>query len=42
MPVITQDGNCALMKAALKGKTNIVSLLVEAGAALDLQNEVKV
>ena len=38
--VITQRGESPLMKAARSGKTEVVSLLVEAGAALDLQNKV--
>ena len=40
MSVITQDGDTPLTLAARNGKTEVVSLLVEAGAALDLQNEV--
>ena len=40
MSVITQYGDSPLMVAAWKGKTEVVSLLVEAVAALDLQNEV--
>ena len=40
IPVITQAGDSALLKAAAEGKTEVVSLLVNAGAALDLQNEV--
>ena len=40
MSVITQDGESALMLAASEGETEVVSLLVKAGAALDLQNEV--
>ena len=38
--VITQDGESPLMVAASSGRTEVVSLLVEAGAALDLQNKV--
>ena len=38
----TQDGNSALMEAAKRGITEVVSLLVKAGAALDLQNEVNI
>ena len=38
--VITQDGDSALIVAARKGDTKVVSLLVKAGAALDLQNKV--
>ena len=41
MSVITQDGNSALMMAAGEGKTEIVSLLLKAGANTDLQNKVK-
>ena len=41
MSVITQDGYTALMMAAREGKTDIVSLLLEAGANTDLQNKVK-
>ena len=40
MSVITQDGDSPLILAARWGKTEVVSLLVKAGAALDLQNEV--
>ena len=40
MSVITQDGESPLILAARSGRTEIVSLLVEAGAALDLQNMV--
>ena len=40
MSVITQDGEPALMLAARMGRSEVVSLLVKAGAALDLQNEV--
>ena len=40
MSVIAQDGDSLLMLAAWNGKTEVVSLLVEAGAALDLQNKV--
>ena len=35
MSVITQDGDSALMKAARKGRTKVVPLLVKAGATLD-------
>ena len=38
--VITQDGESPLMLASSEGETEVVSLLVKAGAALDLQNEV--
>ena len=40
MSVIIQDGESPLMKAARSGETEVVSLLVKTGAALDLQNEV--
>ena len=40
MSVITQDGDSALMMAARKGRTKVVSLLLEAGANTDLQNKV--
>ena len=38
--VITQDGYSALMMAAQGGKTEVVPLLLEAGADIDLQSEV--
>ena len=41
MSVITQDGDSALMIAAREGMTEVVSLLLEAGANINLQNEVK-
>ena len=40
MSVITQDGDSPLMLAARSGETEVVSLLVKAGAALDLQIKV--
>ena len=40
MSVVTQDGDSPLMLAAWNGETEVVSLLVKAGAALDLQNVV--
>ena len=40
MSVITQDGDSALIVAARGGKTEVVSLLLKAGANTDLQNEV--
>ena len=40
MSIITQWGEFPLMEAARRGKTEVVSLLMEAGAALDLQNKV--
>ena len=42
MSVITQDGNSALMLAARRGMTEIVSLLLKARAKTDLQNKVHV
>ena len=42
MSVITQYGDSALMVAAWWGRTEVVSLLLEAGANIDLQNEVHV
>ena len=41
MSVVTQDGDSALMEAARKGRTKVVSLLLKAGANTDLQNKVK-
>ena len=38
--VITQDGKSALMMAAREGRTEVVSLLIEAGANINLQNKV--
>ena len=48
MSIITQDGESplmeaarnVLMEAARSGKTEVVSLLVKAGTALDLQDQV--
>ena len=40
MSVITQWGEPPLMEAARNDRTEVVSLLVKAGAALDLQNKV--
>ena len=40
MSVITQDGESALMMAASEGRTEVVSLLLEAGANIHLQNKV--
>ena len=40
MSVITQYGHSPLMLAAWSGFTEVVSLLVKAGAALDLQDQV--
>ena len=41
MSVITQNGDSALMMAAKEGRTEVVPLLLEAGANLHLQNKVK-
>ena len=41
MSVIPQYGDSALMMAAREGRTDVVPLLLEAGANTDLQNEVK-
>ena len=40
MSVITQDGNSALMGAAMEGKTKVVVELVKAGADVDMQSKV--
>ena len=40
MSVITQSGDSPLTLAVRSGRTEVVSLLVKAGAALDLQNKV--
>ena len=40
MSTITQDGETALMKAADDGYTEIVDVLVKAGANKDLQDKV--
>ena len=40
MSVIVQYGDSPLMEAVRSGRTEVVSLLVKAGAALDLQNKV--
>ena len=40
MSVITQRGQSPLMLAVGSGSTEVVSLLVKAGAALDLQDKV--
>ena len=40
MSVITQDGDSALMRAVYYGETEIVAVLVKAGADLNLQNKV--
>ena len=41
MSVLTQNGDSALMMAAREGRTEVVSLLLEAGANIHLQNKVK-
>ena len=40
MSVISQSGDSPLILASRSGSTEVVSLLVKAGAALDLQNKV--
>ena len=40
MSVITQRGDSPLILAAGSGRTEVVSLLVKAGATLDLQDQV--
>ena len=40
MSVITQSGHSPLMLAVRNDRTKVVSLLVKAGAALDLQDQV--
>ena len=40
MSIITQDGVSALMRAAWDGHTEIVDVLVKAGANKDLQDKV--
>ena len=40
MSVMTQFGDSALMKAAREDRTEVVSLLLKAGANTDLQNKV--
>ena len=40
MSVITQNGDSALMEAASWGMTEVVPLLLKAGANIHLQNEV--
>ena len=40
MSIITQRGQSPLMEAVRNGRTEVVSLLVKAGAALDLQDKV--
>ena len=41
MSFITQYGDSALMMAVREGRTDVVPLLLEAGANIHLQNEVK-
>ena len=40
MCFIIQSGDSLLILAAMSGRTEVVSLLVKAGAALDLQDQV--
>ena len=40
MSVITQNGDTALMMAVRRGMTEVISLLLEAGANTDLQDKV--
>ena len=40
MSIITQSGDSPLILAARRGRTEVVSLLVKAGAALDLEDKV--
>ena len=40
MSIITQDGYTALMKASREGMTKVVDQLINAGATLDLQDDV--
>ena len=40
MSVITQHGDSALMMAAWECRTEVISLLLQAGANTDLQNKV--
>ena len=40
MSVITQKGNSALMLGAQEGMTEVIPMLLEAGANIDLQNRV--
>ena len=39
--VITQDGDSALMMAVREGRTEVVPLLLEAGANIHIQNKVR-
>ena len=41
MSVITQNGDSVLMMAAREDRTEVVPLLLEAGANTDLRNKVK-
>ena len=41
MSVITQDGDSPLIAAAKEGRAEVISLLVKAGANVNLQNKVK-
>ena len=38
--IIPQTGNSALMMASKDGRTEIVSMLLQAGSNIDLQNKV--
>ena len=40
MSIITQNGDTALMMAVWEGRTEVVSLLLKAGANVHLQNKV--
>ena len=40
MSLLTQAGASALMMAAKESRTEVVSLLLDAGAYVDIQNEV--
>ena len=42
MFISLQDGDTALVKAAEKGHTSTVKILVEHGAAVDIQNKVTI
>ena len=42
MSLMLQNGHSALMWAASESQTEVVSLLVNAGAALDMQNAVNI
>ena len=40
--IIPQDGHTALYQASVNGHHNVVDLLTNAGASVDVQNEVSV